>query len=73
MSPDLEQGLQDVHVERLQTAFLDQRPPVMPPDVAFGNVVQYGTPEQIQERMVARPQRTEIAQSVVELLRNVTT
>eukprot|EP00969_Alexandrium_andersonii_P113944 5036766-Alexandrium_andersonii.AAC.1 len=63
MSPDLEPGLQGVLAERSQTAFLEQRPPVMPPDATFSNVTQYGSPEQIHERVVARPHTDEIAQS----------
>eukprot|EP00969_Alexandrium_andersonii_P059149 2605470-Alexandrium_andersonii.AAC.1 len=63
MSPDLEPGLTGVAQEQFQTAFLDQRPPVMPPDMALSNVIRYGSPEQVFERTVSRPKANEITQS----------
>eukprot|EP00969_Alexandrium_andersonii_P291593 12888170-Alexandrium_andersonii.AAC.1 len=61
-----------MHAERFQTAFLEQRPPVMLPDMALSNVIQYGSPEQVQERVVTRPKTNEMAQSVIGQLKNVT-
>eukprot|EP00969_Alexandrium_andersonii_P289949 12816219-Alexandrium_andersonii.AAC.1 len=64
VSPDLQEGLQGVRADIFQKAFLEQRPPVLPQDTAMRHVVQYGTREEIRERLLARPRADEITDSV---------